>query len=93
MESRFEIEVQGRRFGADTWKAMALAIAAAFNAPELAGGSTCPTFVLRADRISKGHLGALIAGYDELRNTGHMETVRAMESAIREFELWEEAHR
>jgi len=51
----------------------------------VAASETCPTFTLRADQ--PGHLRALIAALEELPEGG------AYLPVIRDFELWEEAHR
>jgi len=51
-----------------------------------AAGDVVPTFVLRADR--KGHLRALMAALQELPQ----ETTEGL-ATLREFDLYEEAHR
>ena len=83
MDAKFEVTIQGRTFGAKTWKELALGIAAAFNI-QGAAQPECPVFVLRADE--PGHLHTLI----ELQN---YSWTREAEQSVRAFELWEEAHR
>ena len=51
----------------------------------------CPTFILRADQ--PGHLWALMVAAQRLADAGFWAAAKAAFETLREFDLYEEAHR
>jgi hypothetical protein len=89
MDTKYEVTINGETFGANSWKELALGIAAAMNTrgadmPDL------PTYVLRADVPEhRATLFGMVQAGRELRH----KLLPGLETAAREFEMYEEAHR
>jgi hypothetical protein len=102
MAKEIEVTVAGKTFKAESWKALALGLAAA---PEVAvplvqagiiqsssQDDKVPAFALRAD--GPGELQALAAAaHSLLLSNGPIPRVLEASHAMRQFKLYEEAHR